>query len=187
VTARAAKVSIPEHLFSCPPFRALDVVARWLLVELIERKRRIEKAARDKGWVFNDIVGCSVREAANMLGVSKSHAARAMADIVKRGFLAEALKPSQGARRNGESTGWRFTFEPFQGQPATFEYLKIADRAARQADVERVRETGEPWLVPGMEGYEDDAEPSHGRDTFDLGTVPPVGQVSDPDPFFPAQ
>jgi hypothetical protein len=187
VTTRSAKVSIPEHLFTSPPFRALDATERWLIIELIDRKRRIEKAAREMGREYDDIVGCSVREAANMLGVSKSHAGRAMAKLAKSGFIAEAREPSHGARRRGTSTGWRLTFEPFQGEPATFEYLKIADRAARQADADRVAR--EPWLVPGMEGYEpdDDAEVSRPWDTFDPGSVPPVGQVSNIDLFLAAQ
>jgi hypothetical protein len=188
VTARPAKVSIPEHLFNSTAFRALDVAERWLIVELIERKRRIEKAARDNGREYDDIVGCSVREAANMLGVSKSHAGRAMAKLSKMGFIAEAREPSHGARRCGTSTGWRLTFESFQGEPATFEYLKIADRAARQADADRV--TGESFYIPGMEEYEppdDDGEVSRPWDTFDPGSVPPMGQVSNTDPFLAAQ
>jgi hypothetical protein len=186
VTSRPAKVSIPEHLFTSAAFRALDVTERWLIVELINRKRRIEKAARDNGREYDDIVGCSVREAANMLGLGKSHAATAMAKLSKMGFIAEAREPSQGARRRGISTGWRLTFEPFQGEPATFEYLKIADRAARQADADRV--AGLPFYVPGMDGYEpdDDPEVSSGPDTFDPGSVQLAGQVSNTDPFLAA-
>jgi len=186
VTARPANVPLPEHLLTSPPFRALDVTERWLIVELIARKRRIEKAARDKEREPNDIIGCSVREAANLLGVSKSHAGRAMAKLSEMGFIAEAREPSHGARRRGTSTGWRLTFEPFQGEPATFEYLKIAARAVRQADADRV--AGQPFYVPGMDGYEgaDDDEVSHGRDAFDPGSVPPAGQVSNTDPFLAA-
>jgi hypothetical protein len=185
VTARNG-ATIPEHLFTCPPFRALDVAERWLILELINRKRKIEKAARDKGRGYDDIVGCSVREAANLLGVSKSHAGRAMAKLSNMGFIAEAREPSQGARRRRTSTGWRLTFEPFQGEPASFEYLKIADRAARQADAERV--AGQPFYVPSMDGYEpyDDAEVSHGRDAFDPESVPQAGQVSNTDLFLAA-
>jgi hypothetical protein len=193
-----AAVTIPDHVFTSPAFRALDVTERWLIVELIARKARIDKIASAKGKTRDDILGCSIREAANLLGVSKSGAGRAMATLLDKGFIAEAREPSKGQRRRGTSTGWRLTFLPFQGEPATFDYLKIADRAVRQADAERV--AGQPFYVPGMAGYEppdDDevsdgpdsltSEVSHGWDAFAPGSVPRVGQVSNTDPLFSAQ
>jgi hypothetical protein len=83
-----------------------------------------------------------------MLGVSKSGAGWAMATLLAKGFIAEAREPSKGQSRRGTSTGWRLTWLPFQGEPATFDYLKIADRAGRQADAERV--AGQAFFVPGM-------------------------------------
>jgi hypothetical protein len=77
-----AAVSIPEHLFTHPTFRALDVTERWLILELNTRKGRTDKSARAKGKTPDDILGCSIREAANLLGVSKSGAGRAMATLL---------------------------------------------------------------------------------------------------------
>jgi hypothetical protein len=193
-----AAASIPDHLFTHPAFRALDVTERWLILELNTRKGRIDKITRAKGKTPDDILGCSIREAANLLGVSKSGAGRAMATLLEKGFIAEAREPSKGQSRRGTSTGWRLTWLPFQGEPATFDYLKIADRVVRQSDAERV--AGQAFFVPGMAGYEppdDDevsdgpdsltSEVSHGWDAFDLGSVPRVGQVSTIDPLFSAQ
>jgi hypothetical protein len=168
---RPANVSMPDHLFASPAFRALGVSERWLIFELTVRKSRIA----------DDIVGCSVREAANLLGTNKSTAGRTMAHLAAAGFIEAARESSKGQRARGTSTGWRLTFLPFQGEPATHDYIKIADRAARQADADRV--AGLPFYVPGMDGYEpaDDDEVSPQRDTFAPGSVPPEGQVSNTD------
>jgi hypothetical protein len=171
--------SIPDHLFTSPPFRALGVAERWLIVEMIARKGRVDKLCRQNGRKPDDIIGCSVREAANMLGVSKSHAGRALAALCEAGFIAEVREASKGPKRRGTSTGWRLIFMPFRGEPPTLDYLKIADRAARQDDAERV--AGEPFFIPGMDGYAEpsnDEEVSRPWDSFAPESVPPVGRVS---------
>lgn len=167
----AIAATIPDHLFTSPPFRALGVAERWLIVELIARKSRVDKLCRRAP---DDVVGCSVREAADMLGLRKSQAADILAGLRLKGFLAEAREPSKGPLRRGTSTGWRLTFLPVRGEPATCDYLKIADRAERQADAERVG--GRPFFdAPG------DDEVSGPPDSFDPGGVRPTGQVSNTD------
>jgi hypothetical protein len=138
----AKAASIPDHLFTHPTFRALGVGERWLILELSTRK----------GQIADDVVGCSVREAADMLGLHKSQAADILAGLRLKGFIADARDPSKGQHRRGTSAGWRLTWLPFRGEPGTFEYIKLADRAARQADAERV--AGQAFFVPGMVGYE---------------------------------
>jgi hypothetical protein len=154
---------------------------RWLILELIARKSRIDKVAIGKGSTPDDIVGCSIREAANLLGTNKSTAGRTMAHLTAAGFIEAAREPSKGQRGRGTSTGWRLTFLPFRGDPATHDYIKIRDPAARQADADRV--AGQSFFVPGMDGYEpdDDDEVSPQRDSFAPGSVPPEGQVSNTD------
>lgn len=170
----AIAASIPEHLFTHRAFRALGVAERWLIVELIARKNRVDKLCRQNRRAPDDVVGCSVREAADMLGLRKSQAADILAGLRSKGFLAEAREPSKGPLRRGTSTGWRLTFLPFRGEPATCEYLKIADRAERQADAERL--AGQPFFyAPG------DDEVSGPPDSFDPGSVRPTGQVSSTD------
>jgi hypothetical protein len=151
----ATAASIPDHLFTNPAFRALGVAERWLILELNTRKAQIA----------DDVVGCSVREAADMLGLHKSQAADILAGLRLKGFIADARDPSKGQHRRGTSTGWRLTWLPFQGEPPSFDYLKIADRVARQADAERV--VGQPFYIPGMDGYQP-PEVSGGPDSFAL-------------------
>lgn len=143
-------VSIPDRLFTDRPFRALRVMERYLLIELIARKRRIDQLAREHGKETDDVVGCSVREAADLCRVTKSHAARAMARLEETGFIVPARRGVMGTkRRRGTATGWRLTFLPFQGGPPTLDYVKRFDRAARQKIAESVR--GQSFFTPGME------------------------------------
>lgn len=165
-------------LMTEPEFRALGAVERCLLFELVARKDRIDRLHCKKGHTPDDIIGCSVREAANLLGLGKLHAGRAMAKLVERGFIAKAREPSKGPRRRGTSTGWRLTFLPFQGEAPTRDYVKIAARKERQSYADRV--AGVPFFEPP-----DDDEVSH---LWDRGVppmghlgVPRVGQVSNTD------
>jgi hypothetical protein len=142
----AAAVSIPEHLFTSRAFRALGVLERWLLVEMLARKRRLDQLAREHDQEPDDVVGCSVREAADFCGVAKSHAGRAMAKLEDFGFIAQVRKGEMGSKRKrGIAAGWRITSMPFQGVPATCDYAKVFDR------VERQEKKGGAFFTPEME------------------------------------
>jgi hypothetical protein len=149
----AIAVSIPEHLFTSRAFRALGVLERWLLTEILARKRNLDRLARERGQETDDIVGCSVREAADFCGVAKSHAGRAMAKLEDFGFIAQARKGEMGSKRKrGTSAGWRITCLPFQSVPATCDYAKIFDRVERQEIAAPLK--GGTFFTPEMEAYD---------------------------------
>ena len=79
----AIAVSIPEHLFASPAYRALGLLERCLLTELLAVAKRIGT---------EDPLNISVRWAAEMCGVSKSHATRAMSELEARGSIRRGEK-----------------------------------------------------------------------------------------------
>ena len=146
----AAAVSVPEHLFTSRAFRALGVLERWLLVEMLARKRRLDHLARERAQDPDDVVGCSVREAADLCGVTKSHAGRAMSKLEALGFIVQVRKGEMGSKcKRGTSAGWRISCLPFQGVPATCDYMKVFDRAERQGVAASVK--GRPFFTPEMD------------------------------------
>jgi hypothetical protein len=114
----AIAVSIPEHLFVSPAYRALSPLERCLLIELLAVARRVGT---------DEPLNISVRWAADMCGVGKSHAAAGLATLEERGFL---VRVRRGGRRQGRgfASAWRVTCLPFQGEWATCDYDRIHDR-----------------------------------------------------------
>ena len=111
-------IAIPDRLFASPEYRKLALRERYLLIELLALACR----------VGTDVpINCSASMAANMCGVSKSHAATAMLTLEARGFL---VRIQCGERRGGSgfASAWRITCLPYHGEKPTFDYQrKVAD------------------------------------------------------------
>jgi hypothetical protein len=140
INSGAVAVSIPEHLFCNPAYRALVPVERCLLTELLAVAKRIGTEMP---------LNISVRWAAEMCGVSKSHATRAMSELEARGFIV-SIRRGEKRQRSGFASAWRLTCLPFQGAWATCDYNRIHDRA-RNRKVADDRRGDENFLTPELE------------------------------------
>jgi hypothetical protein len=136
----AIAVSIPEHLFASPAYRALGLLERCLLTELLAVARRIGT---------EDPLNISVRWAAEMCGVSKSHATRAMSELEAKGFIV-GIRRGEKRQRSGFASAWRLTCLPFQGCWATCDYNRIHDRAHSRKVVDDRGGDGR-FLTPELE------------------------------------
>ena len=117
----AIAVSIPEHLFTSPAYRALDPLCRCLLTELLAIAKRVGT---------DQPVNCSARMAADMCAVSKSHAARAQDELEARGFIVSVRRGDKNGRGfgRGRASSWRITCLPFRGEWETCDYNRYYDR-----------------------------------------------------------
>jgi hypothetical protein len=117
MSASKIAVSVPDHVFTHPAYRALSPIERCLLVELLALARQIGT---------DEPIGCSYDMAADMLNVPRSVAGRTLMALRERGFLILARS---GARRSGSAAGiaagWRITCLPYRGDPPTCEYNRI--------------------------------------------------------------
>jgi hypothetical protein len=119
-------LSIPEHVWTHPAYRALGLLERVLLGEMLALAHRVGT---------DGPIGCSVDMAANMANVRRSMAGRALLSLRKKGFLAIIRS---GERRRGATGGmateWRVTCLPYQGDPPTADYnfthWKAVDQSA---------------------------------------------------------
>ena len=136
----AIAVSIPEHLFASRAYRALGPLERCLLTELLAVAKRVGT---------EEPLNISVRLAADMCGVSKSHATRAMSELEARGFIV-SIRRGEKRQRNGFASAWRITCLPFQGSWATCDYNRTHDRAHNRK-VADDREGDEKFLTPELE------------------------------------
>jgi hypothetical protein len=138
VSAPKIAVSIPDHVFTHPAYRALQPVERVLLDELLYVARRL---GTDEPIIF------SADMAANGANVKRSVAARALLGLRKKGFIV-CLK--SGDRRSGakgrKATEWRLTFLPYQGEPPTLDY-----RAAHYKVLPPDLDPNEKFLTPELE------------------------------------
>jgi hypothetical protein len=158
-------VSIPDHLFSSRPYRALAPLERCLLIELLAVAKRVGTDAP---------IRFSVQQAGDVCGVSRRHGARAMSSLETTGFLVR-IERGEKHQRRGFSSSWRITCLPFQGEPPTCDYNRIFDRAHnRKVADSRKGET--KFFTPEM-----DAESVPPAARFRLQSVPPAAQVSNVD------
>jgi hypothetical protein len=164
-------VSIPEHLFTCPAYRALSAVERYLLIELLALASRIGTA---------EPIGCSARTVANMCGIGKSYAAEVLAALREKGFIVQ-VEPHRG--RRGCASKWRITCLPFLGEEPTCDYQRIFLRAQHKKIVDQAR--GQMFFTPELNAIwrqnktancdeNEDAEASAPADTFELQVSAPV-------------
>jgi hypothetical protein len=136
----AIAVSIPEHLFSSPAYRSLAPLNRCLLIELLAIAKRIGT---------DEPINCSVRMAADMCGVGKSHAATSLATLEARGFIVRVRRGGRRQRR-GFASSWRITCLPFRGAWPTCEYIRILDRE-RNRNVADDRKGETKFFTPELE------------------------------------
>ena len=161
ISSAAVAVSIPEHLFASPAYRSLSPLDRCLLIELIAVSKRIGT---------DDPINCSVRMAADMCGVGKSHAATALATLKTKGFIVR-VKRGERRQRRGFASSWRITCLPFRGAWPTCDYNHILDRE-RNRKVADDRKGETRFLTPELEALWVKTEAS-----FMAGTVRRGGQV----------
>jgi hypothetical protein len=110
-------VSIPEHVWTHPAYRALQPVERVLLVELLALARQV---GTDEPLV------CSSVMAGNMCKVSWQVARRALLGLRKKGFIVIV---KSGVRRRGAAAGlaseYLVTCLPYQGELPTADYNRL--------------------------------------------------------------
>jgi hypothetical protein len=151
----AIAVSIPEHLFSSPPYRALTPLERCLLTELLAVAKRVGTDVPING---------SVRMAADMCGVGKSHAAEAMSSLEAKGFIVRVRRGEKRGRR-GFASAWRITCLPFQGEWPTCDYNRIHDRKHDRKLAED-RAGAEKFMTPELEALWVRTEASFAKKTI---------------------
>ena len=153
--AAAIAVSIPEHLFTSPAYRALDPLCRCLLTELLAIAKRIGTG---------EPVNCSARMAADMCAVSKSHAARALDEIEARGFIVSVRRGDKNGRGfgRGRASSWRITCLPFQGVWETCDYNRNYDREHNR-EVADDRKGEAKFLTPELESLWVETEAKYAR------------------------
>jgi hypothetical protein len=148
----AIAVSIPKHLFASPAYRALGPLERCLLVELLAVAKRVGN---------DEPINISVRWAAEMCGVSKSHATRAMSELEAKGFIVSTRR-GERRQRSGFASAWRITCLPFKGEWATCDYSRIHDRAHNRRVAHDQEDEGK-FLTPELEALWAKTEASFAR------------------------
>jgi hypothetical protein len=98
----------------CRAWYAMDANARALNVEMKLLYNRDTEST----------VGMSARQAASMLGVSTRFAFKMLRQNEHYGFTVEMVTGYLGPNGKGVATQWRLTDEPYQGQPATLDFLR---------------------------------------------------------------
>lgn len=101
--------AVPQRMMDSPAWLDLSGVSVKLLLRLIlmsKGNNGFGDDKRDRGRLF-----MSEREAARLIGVSKNTAARALAELIERGFLRVMQKGCYDAK--GIATTWRLTFQPY--------------------------------------------------------------------------
>lgn len=91
-------LALPYHLLNSPAWLSLSAVTRCVFIEL---------AARYKGN-NNGYLALSVRDAAERVGCSKDSAARALADLIARGFI-ECCARGHFDRKSPHASEYRLT------------------------------------------------------------------------------
>ena len=105
-------VALPHYMLSSPAWMTMTPTAKALLIQLW---------ARHNGQ-NNGEIGFSVRDAA-AIGLSKSVAARAFAELVERGFLRVGRESSFTLKSKAART-WILTGEPIGTAPATKDFMR---------------------------------------------------------------
>ena len=91
-------VRLPLFVIGCEAWRGMSPLARSLFIEVLALYRGEN----------NGFLGMSAREAGDVLGCSKSTAARAFDELLERGFL-EVSRDARFDRRDRRATEWRVT------------------------------------------------------------------------------
>jgi hypothetical protein len=95
-------------------FRNLTPMERSLLIDLFHTARRIG----------TDVpIGCSARNAADILGMGRTSGFAALAGLEEKGFLISVVR-SRSDKRERVASNWRIAFLPFQGMPPRRDYVR---------------------------------------------------------------
>lgn len=105
-------VALPHYLLKSDAWTTLSGDAAKLLVEIWKRHNGAN----------NGEIAFSVREAED-IGLKKSVAARALNDLVDRGFLV-VTRASAFTVKSRQSRCWRITAEPVGDAPATKDFMR---------------------------------------------------------------
>jgi hypothetical protein len=111
-----------------------------LLLELLAVAKRVGT---------DEPINCSVRMAADMCGVSKSHAATALATLEVKGFIV-LVRRGERRQRRGFASSWRVTCLPFRDAWPTCDYNRTIDRE-RNRKVADDRKGETKFFTPELE------------------------------------
>jgi hypothetical protein len=171
-------VALHHWLLKSPAWRALSSNAKAVLLHVWERHNGSNNAQ----------IVYAVREA-KAIGLSKSHAARALSELVDLGFL-RVTRSSSFDLKTKEARVWGLTAEPIDGRPPTKDFMRWAQpenktrshgRDPQSHGRDRGRKNGPEngSTVPQAGPLEAKSTPpqSHGRDTSILpGGTAPTGE-----------
>ncbi|EME68268.1 hypothetical protein H261_19199 [Paramagnetospirillum caucaseum] len=164
-------VALPHYLLKSPAWMTMTPNAKALLIQLW---------ARHNG-TNNGEIGYSVRDAV-AIGLSKDQAARALKELVERGFLRVGRESSFTLKSKAART-WILTGEPIGAAPATKEFMRWqqtteveknisrshqCDTQSHQCDSQSTNETKLPITVSPVRPSEivDTISRSHQCDTY---------------------
>lgn len=161
-------IRLPHFMLGSAAWMTLSPAAKALLLAVWTRHNGTN----------NGEIAYSVREARS-IGLTKSVAARAFAELTERGFL-KVWKPSTFTLKTREARTWELTAEPCSGQAPTRDFMRWSSEAAKnktqspqrdaqslQRDTSAFRAIKLPISVPpaGPSGAETTVSQSLQRDT----------------------
>lgn len=162
---RATRDRAPSHArvysrwLELPTWQALSPEARALLVEILARYRPGE----------NGRLAWPVRRAGEVLGVSKSTAARALTELERNGWLAVARNAAFGGRARPALYALAMFVDDTSGQPPSNAFEAVPGerlRASRRANTPPVSHGRDKPVPPvGLHGFAGGTRQSHQRDT----------------------
>ncbi len=141
----AAHARIMSSWVELPTWRALSPVARSLLVEILARFRPGE----------NGKLAWPVRKAADLLGVSKATAARALIELERNGWLSVTRVAGFGGRAKPATYLLAMFKNDVTGEPASnaFEHLPgESSRVPRKSQFRQRDKTVPPVRLNGFAG-----------------------------------
>src|SRR6266567_4554704 len=105
-------IRLPHHLLRCPAWVTMSPRAKALLLHLWERHNGVN----------NGEISYSIREA-DEIGISSSAAARALRELIGRGFLRVA-RDARFTIKTRLARTWTITAEPVGSERATKDYMR---------------------------------------------------------------
>jgi hypothetical protein len=149
---------IYEKWLTLPTWRALSLAARSLLVEILARYRPGD----------NGKLAWSVRQAAQVLGVSKSTAARALTELELNGWIAVATVSAFGGKAKPATYTLTMYPDDVTGDPASRAFESLpgnSSRARCRARPSPQSQKGDKAVLPvGRDGFAGGTSQSHPGD-----------------------
>ena len=157
---------LPYAMAKSSAFRSLKPTSLKVLIEL-----RCRFNGSNNGSLF-----LSYREAAELLGMSKSTVKRAFDELLEKGFLRKRVEGSWYGRK---ATEYIWTSEPFDGHPATRDWQKWRpDKIRKNQSSVSKRHANGTEVVPSQVSTKPECRVGTRRDEYDeidgATSVPPL-------------